>query len=59
MVYLANAFAVEIKQRDIIQCTGEYVIKSANTCVIFWYLEAVHSNHAGLMVEMNCSIDES
>ena len=30
----------------------------AQKLVAFWYLEAVESNHARLIVEMSCSIDE-
>ena len=33
-------------------------LKAQLLTALFWYLEAVHSNHARLLVEMSCSIDE-
>ena len=51
MVYLASAFAVDIKQEDITKCNQGRVESALRLKVHFWYLEAVHSNHARLVVD--------
>ena len=54
IVYLANAFAIAIKQRDTNHGRVEYALKSANTCCIFGILRQFR-----LMVETSCSRDHT